>query len=659
MKRKEKEMVRSKLVRSNLFGSVGIGAHQYANVDLQNGQIQLCPESPYPTDLDLRSVIDDVIHMSGVDATDWNTCNPNYSEGMTYQEIHNDTYQAKIDAFMDSGIMLWGSIREGGVGIFNWNGWAYLFACYGLCYNHTTEKYMYCIEQIQDLYGITGDVNQYNSCYFAFPYEFHYATVTDRKYTWTPYIDPDRGQAFEMTWPWNQWTYTTYKSRPETTVTPEYMIDDIKTFDKFSQVWSHTIIGYMWAFDGEAYFHTAPVFDKTYLGAEWGAGSGVIWEYPPVGWSHSEGSSIWGGETIPDTPDNDGGGNGDDGGGGQYDDDGSDGRTPYPNFEVDVLDTGFVNLYLPTKQQLKDLATFLFTGITESVSIVLKRLVANPLDYIIGLNLCHLNLTGEYSEFVKFGGINTNVSMIKASNQFLILSGGTCQIDEQKQTMSYLDYSPFTRCKIWIPYCGEHELPIDLIMGGTLKLTYIIDILTGAMTANVEITRDRNTYMSNNHLENGVTNEIVATYTGNCFEPLPVASADYRNVVNGVLGLAGGMATSIATGNPLPLISSGANAVMNSKPIVNSTGSTGACYGYMNQQTAFLTLSRAIPNFDWMYSEYEGYPCNQYGKVKNFTGYLEVEKGTLWIGDSKHKFSSITDEEMNEIQELMERGVWV
>lgn len=653
--------VRSKMVRSDLFGSIGIGSHSFANGTLNQGQMQICPESPMPTVFDLGDTIEQVLGMPFVDGTLWNTLNPYNSAGMSYAQIHDDTYQAQIDAItQENAIMLWGNIKDGGVGIVMWNDYAYLFVSYGLCYNETSDKYMYVAYTIQNMWGINGKpAIEFNTCFFAFPYDFVPATVVNPKFSWNPTIDPDRGQAFELVWPWDLWQYCTYKQSPITSVNPTYEVDTGYNFQWFSVAFSHTILGYTWDWDGEAYFHTSPVFERTYSGAGMSQGTSYIWEYPPAGWEEIEGSSVWGGETIPDTPDNDGGGNGDDGGGGQYDDDGSDGRTPYPNFEVDVLDTGFVNLYLPTKQQLRDLATFLFTGITESASIVLKRLVANPLDYIIGLNLCHLNLSGEYSEYVKFGGINTNVSMTKASSQFLVLNGGTCQIDEQKQTMSYLDYSPFTRCKIWIPYCGEHELPIDLVMGGTLKLTYIVDILTGAMTANVEITRDRNTYISNKHLENGVTNEIVATYTGNCFEPLPVASTDYRNVVNGVLGLAGGMATSIATGNPLPLISSGANAVMNSKPIVNSTGSTGACYGYMNQQTAFLTLSRAIPNFDWTYSEYEGYPCNQYGKVKDFTGYLEVEKGTFWVGDNKHNFSSITDSEMDEIQQYMEGGVWV
>lgn len=658
--------VRNKMLRSDVFGSIGIGAHSYANASLNAGGMQICPESPYPTVFDLGDVIARVLDMSFVDGTLWNTLNPYYGAGMTYEQIHDDTYQAQIDAItQENAIMLWGNIKDGGVGIILWNDYAYLFASYGLCYNETTEKYMYVALTIQSMYGTSGTpAIEYNTCFFAFPYDFVPATIYNRKFSWTPIIDPDRGQAFELVWPWGTWQYCTYKQSPVTSVNPTYEIDTWYNFQWFSVAFTHTQLGYTWDFDGEAYFHTSPVFERTYNGAGMGQGTSYIWEYPPQGWEHVEGSSIWGGSTIPDSPDNDGGGNGDNsGGGGQYDDDDSTGNTPddLPTFDVDVLDSGFVNLYNPSHAMLKDLATFLFTGITESMSVVLKRLVARPLDYIVSLNLCHINLpASETYEYVKFGGINTNVSMPKVANQFLKLNGGTLKIDETLQTMSFYDYAPFSRLQIWIPYCGTHELPIDLAMGGTLELKYIIDLLTGSMTANLYITRNRKSYIGNSHLENGYEKQQTLTFTGNCFEPCPVASTDYRNTVNGALGLAGGMATSIATGNIMPMISTGVNALMNSKPTIQTNGSIGSCYGYMNAQNAFCIFSRPIPNFDYEYASYMGYPSNMLKKVDDFKYYLEIEKGTLWEGTRANVIpNGLIKEELDEIQTLLENGIYI
>lgn len=378
------------------------------------------------------------------------------------------------------------------------------------------------------------------------------------------------------------------------------------------------------------------------------------WEFPNSDWT--------GGTQVPYDPNNSSGDNHNNSGGdGDYDTD-NDPLTPSdePSFNTDALDTGFVNVYLPTKAELKSLAEFLFTGITENISIALKRLVANPLDYIVSLSLCHLNLSYTETEAVKFGGVSTNVVMGKAQRQFVKLNGGSVTIDQAKQGNNFMCYAPYTKCSIWIPYCGLHELPIDLIMGGTLSLRYVVDILTGSVIANLYLSRDRvNDYgFPKERCEKGQSDGYMWSYTGNCFEPLPFASTDYRNVVNGALGLAGGLATSIATGNPLPLASSVANATLNSKPHINTGGSMASCYGYMSMQQAFLILQKPSPNMYYGFSEWEGYPSNMKKKIKDVTGYFEVNTSCFWSGSIKNKFGVITDTEADELKQILEGGVY-
>ena len=370
------------------------------------------------------------------------------------------------------------------------------------------------------------------------------------------------------------------------------------------------------------------------------------WEFPKDGWT--------GGALVPNDPNNNNGGNPDQGGDGDYDDDDSTGNTPddLPDFAVDATDTGFVNLYNPSKSELKALATFLFTGITESISIVLKRLVANPLDYIVSLNLCHASIPSNETEMISFGGVPTNVVMNKISNQFLKLYGGSLTINEQKQARNFLDYN--MRCTVWIPYCGTAELPIDWVMNATLDLRYVVDLLTGSLTATIYSTRERLSYLHG--VEKSYSELQTFTFSGNCFEPLPIACADYRNVVNGALGLAGGIATSIATGNPLPAVGSLSNAVMNSKPHIQTGGNMASCYGYMTQQRAFIMLSRNVPNVPLGWGSWAGYPCNQIAKLETFTGYTEVQPRDTWAND----FSKpITDTELDELRDILQNGIYV
>ena len=378
------------------------------------------------------------------------------------------------------------------------------------------------------------------------------------------------------------------------------------------------------------------------------------WTFPEGGWT--------GGAQVPYDPNNSSGDNHNNSGGdGDYDTD-NDPLDPSdePSFTTDALDTGFVNVYLPTKSELKSLAEFLFTGITENISIALKRLVANPLDYIVSLSLCHINLGYTETEAVKFGGISTNVVMGKAQSQFVKLNGGSVTIDQAEQGNNFMCYAPYTKCNIWIPYCGLHELPIDLIMGGTLKLKYIVDILTGSVIANLYLTRDRvSDYgFPKERCEKGQSEGYMWSYTGNCFEPLPFASTDYRNVVNGALGIASGAVTSIATGNPLPLAANVANAAMSSKPSLQTGGSIASCYGYMCMQQAFLILQKPSPNMYFGFSSWEGYPSNMKRKIKDSTGYLEIEPSCFWTGAVKNKFGVITETEADELKNIMGSGIY-
>lgn len=56
---------------------------------------------------------------------------------------------------------------------------------------------------------------------------------------------------------------------------------------------------------------------------------------------------------------------------------------------------------------------------------------------------------------------------------------------------SYLDYAPYTKISIYIPFCGEFDLPTNSIMGGSIELYYLCDRLTGGCIAYV-FSYDRN-----------------------------------------------------------------------------------------------------------------------------------------------------------------------
>lgn len=58
------------------------------------------------------------------------------------------------------------------------------------------------------------------------------------------------------------------------------------------------------------------------------------------------------------------------------------------------------------------------------------------------------------------------------------------------------------------------------------------------------------------------------------------------------------------------------------------------------------------------FSEWEGYPSNMKKKVKDVTGYFEVNTSCFWSGSIKNKFGVITDTEADELKQILEGGVY-
>ncbi len=366
------------------------------------------------------------------------------------------------------------------------------------------------------------------------------------------------------------------------------------------------------------------------------------------GWEHISGT-VFSGKIHKDPY---AGGNGDQGGGALLDE-AQDGVQPPDITDAGILGTGILTLFNPSVQDMTNFANFLYSTLTSGDADALKKLFMNPMDYIICLNMTRLDVSSQTSgsQVVHMGGIDTSVTMPKIVNQFVTYSGGSVTIRPQ---YNFTDYSPYTKLQIYIPYCGQHELPIDLLQGGTLYLTYNVDLLSGALTAILSVTRNRKEYMYN--VENAIDNYTTLTYTGNIYCAVPIGSVDNRQYVSSLIGMASSALTSVASGNPLPLVGMAANAAMASKQTVSHNGAIGSTMGFLANQEAFLIRSRPAVNVPDNYSMWKGYPSNRFGAIKDFTEFVKVDSNTLWTD----KFSKdITETECLELKQIVNDGIYI
>ena len=390
----------------------------------------------------------------------------------------------------------------------------------------------------------------------------------------------------------------------------------------------------------------------------------------------------------PTDPYSGGGTSGDDAGGDTDFDDSSDTITDSSLPTLSAADTGFTRIYNPTLTQVQNLANYLWTdpSIISTLWNHVKQFLENPMDAFIAFNLVPCTVPdGGTAEF-KVMYIGTGVSLTTAANQFVDVDCGNVQI--AKMYDSALDYSPYTRVSMFLPYIGSVELNCDEVMGKTLSVTYRIDIVSGGCVAKI-----------------AVDGSIRYQYSGHCAITIPFTSADFTGYVSAMIqasktvaSLAAGAAgmpdlaatiagvpgqksgetitTTTRALNPktgrlrnvaqdieehsgtkasfTSLMKSGVGntvgAVIGSKPLVERTGSFSGNTGYLGVRRPYVIIERPRMCNPEQYGKYNGRPAMIYEKLGNLTGYTVVQEVQL-------TGFSATNPELDEIGSFLKGGV--
>lgn len=322
-------------------------------------------------------------------------------------------------------------------------------------------------------------------------------------------------------------------------------------------------------------------------------------------------------------------------------------QTEDDQFDIDAINSGLVTIFNPKQDEVMEFGEFLFSGITEDIATFFKRLMSSPLDYIITMNLVHYKPETNGAAEIKFGGIGSGVSSLMVKKQFQKISFGKVKIARQFGT--YMDFGGFTRIKVYLPYCGgKHDLDVDLSMGAEIELNYYIDNLSGACVAQLVYTR------GHMHEDDRAIEGQCYEFTGNVFEELPLSASDYRSVISGALTAAAGVGSFVA-GNPVSGAAAIASGVMSMKPNIQHSGKAGSNFGYMGSQYPYVEVYRPNPANPPRFYQFGGYPSHKTIKVKDMSGFIQAEKDGIKLSGVKYA----TDEELKEIKDLFEQGVYL
>ena len=224
-----------------------------------------------------------------------------------------------------------------------------------------------------------------------------------------------------------------------------------------------------------------------------------------------------------------------DGGGGNFDNE-SDPIPEATTPTISAVDCGFVTLYNPTISQLNSLSAYLWSPLFTVDT--LKKLFADPMDIILGLMIVPVDVPSSGTREVTVGGFSTGVTMNVAADQYIEKDCGSVSI--APFFGSYLDYAPYTKIQLFLPFIGTVNLNPDEIVGRTINIKYIVDIATGACTALVRL---------ENATGRAAASDIsgpLYTFAGQCCQPVPVTGTNWNQLISSVVQVA---TTAISAGS--------------------------------------------------------------------------------------------------------------
>ncbi len=303
-------------------------------------------------------------------------------------------------------------------------------------------------------------------------------------------------------------------------------------------------------------------------------------------------------------------------------------------------ENGFVNYYICTSGGIANLVNEM------STQTDYPNLIGN----IVSLKSYACTLNGMYTGNIvpiKVGQYQANATGIKISATTYSKQIASFNISGAHGTLSnphFLDYAPYTRLEVYIPFCGTVPLPPEC-MYNTVTVHIVTDITSGSCTGVVKC--------------NG---NIVAQKSGIIGTTIPLSindSASQNNAFNqGMLNtanaggkvIAGGAVGSVNAGGILSALGSAFNTTQtmndNYTRVIGTQGDKSA---YAMPKNCYLKRYRTIDLSDDNYTATIGRPVCKRRALSSGDGFT--------VCDNPQVHGAMTLAEKNEIEQFMRNGI--
>ena len=334
---------------------------------------------------------------------------------------------------------------------------------------------------------------------------------------------------------------------------------------------------------------------------------------------------------------------GDEGGNGDFDnDDDNVGIPDLPSLDITAL--GGFNLYKLQATAFAQLMQFLNT--TEPGASILKWFT-NPIQAIAAAYILPYPVKGTSPATVSLLGLPTTISCAKCSpwNEWNL---GTVYI-KQGFGDCFLDYSPYSRVSMYLPFIGVRQLTADDIIGHNVNVTYQFDNISGACIA----------YISSD-------GNVRYTFSGSCAVGIPISQSNWgqtyiaaATAAAGAIfgGVSAGLSASGKGGGAIigatvkgAVEGSGGLDAFNAKPTVSRSGSICGASSALGVEKPYLIIEKPDKAKISDPKSIIGITSGRVLSLGGLSGFNALENFHL------HGIAA-TAEELDEIETLLHEGV--
>ena len=290
-------------------------------------------------------------------------------------------------------------------------------------------------------------------------------------------------------------------------------------------------------------------------------------------------------------------------------------------------------IYNPSQAELNSFGAWLWSS--NFVDQLLK-VFNNPMESIIGLHKVYASPAIGGTSNIKVGYLDSGVPSNFVSNQYTKIDCGTVNLQEYFGNV--FDYAPYTTIELYLPCIGFVQLDVSNVMRSSINITYTVDVLTGACLAEVNVRRDN-------------SGGVLYSYSGNCASQYPLSSGSYMGIVSSVIGVAGSIVGTVASGGSLaPLAIGATSGLLNAKTRVQHSGSLSGNSGVMGGKIPYLIITRPQTNMPENFEHFQGLPSNVYSKLSSCRGFVKVKNVNV-------QNINVESAELDEIKTLLLDGV--